>query len=243
LSAKIEAEYFDGYLEQYGEFDPFEPQGWMTIREGFQRMVAPDGKKFTMLDVGCGTGQSRQIYAGFFGSYTGIDLSGGALRKARAKFPQDTWQEADACAMPFPDACFDLVAFSSVLHHIPVYADALKECHRVLKPGGQVFAFDPNLLHPAMALFRSPKSPLYIPTGVSPNERPLLPRDLRGAFVESGFGAIRQVAHSRIPFRAVAPKNFQKFLKLYNVLDGLWESVGLGRHFGTFVLTAGQKPL
>ena len=113
----------------------------------------------------------------------------------------------------------------------------------VLEPGGRVFAFDPNLLHPAMALFRWPKSPFYIAEGVSPNESPLLPGTLRRAFEAAGFADIRQRCLSGIAYREVAPRGINALLSVYNAADRVFEAVGLGRWFGTFVLTCGRKPL
>ena len=195
-----------------------------------------------LLDVGCGTGRSRQIYAGSFARYTGVDLSAAALAAARREFPADEWVEADACRLPFPDHQFDVVAFSSLLHHIPDFPVAVREGFRVLRPGGVAFAYDPNVRHPAMALFRHPRSPLYLKQGVSPNERPLRPSALRAAFEATGFVNIRQRCQSDIPYRKVAPKLLNAVLGLYNVADWVWERVGLGRVFGTFVITVAEKP-
>ena len=149
---------------------------------------------------------------------------------------------ADAGRLPFPDGSFDVVAFSSVLHHIPDFTPAVREAYRVLRPGGRAFAFDPNVLNPAMALFRHPHSPLYSPVGVSPNERPLPPGRLRRVFREAGFAAVGQRGQSDLPYRAVAPKLLNATLPLYNIADRVLERVGLGRVFGSFVVTYGTKP-
>ena len=105
-----------------------------------------------------------------------------------------------------------------------------------------MFAFDPNLLHPAMALFRHPRSPLYQTAGVSPNERPLLPSALRQAVVGAGFIGLRQHCQSNIAYRKVAPRLLNALLGAYNVADRLWEHFGLGRWFGAFIVTAADKP-
>src|SRR5437667_81934 len=78
---------------------------------------------------------------------------------------------------------------------------ALTEAARVLRPGGWAFAFDPNLLHPAMLLFRHPRSPLYNSRGVTPDERPLHPRVLRDDFAAAGFAGLGQRCQSDIPYR------------------------------------------
>jgi SAM-dependent methyltransferase len=234
-----ERTFFDQYVADHGDFNPFAPRGWQTLARRFREMVGPSPTD-RLLDVGCGTGHSRVIYAGAVGSYVGVDLSPASVAAARAAFPQNDWRVADACALPFADESFDVVAFSSVLHHIPDVPAALREARRVLRPGGRVFAFDPNLLHPAMALFRHPNSPGYIPEGVSPSERPLMPPMLATAFRRAGFRRVRQRAQSDIPYRAVAPRRLNAALAAYNLADWVWERVGLGLVFGTFVLTCGQ---
>lgn len=239
-AARVEAAYFDGLVSQEGEFNPFADSGWATIRRRFEEFVAPR-PGLAILDIGCGTGQSRRLYVDWAAEYTGVDLSEIALERARKKYPSDRWQCCDARELPWESGTFDLVAYSSVLHHIPDFDVALAEGLRVLKPGGHAFAFDPNLLHPAMALIRHPKSPLYSSNGVSPNEAPVLPSRLRRGFSSAGFVEVRQRAQSDIAYREVAPRLLNACLKLYNLADHWYERIGLGKTFGTFVITCGRK--
>jgi SAM-dependent methyltransferase len=44
----------------------------------------------------------------------------------------------DCSRLPFPDASFDTVSFVACINHIPERSQALKEAHRVLRPGGRV---------------------------------------------------------------------------------------------------------
>ena len=240
MSGLREGEVFDALVREAGDFNPFAARGWRTLERRFRAWLG-SGRPRRLLDVGCGTGRSRQIYAGQAGFYAGVDLSQGALRRARRLAPETAWASADALRLPFADRSFDVVAFSSVLHHLPDRQAALGEARRVLRPGGWVFAFDPNLLHPAMALFRHPRSPLYQRAGVSPHERPLLPGELRRDFLATGFCDIRQRAQADIPYRAVAPRWLDAGLKLYNAADWLMARSGLGRWLGSFVLTAGRR--
>jgi len=236
-----EQEFFDSLVRNQGSFNPFSDRGWQTIERRFVEFVQPlSGER--LLDIGCGTGESRQLYVNHVGDYSGIDLSEASIKYARRQYPDSAWDVADACELPHPDASFDIVAFSSVLHHIDDYSQALVEAFRVLRPGGRVFAFDPNAFHPAMALFRNPNSPLYIAEGVSPNERPLRPHDLRSSFVAAGFDSVLQRCQSDIPYRAVAPRLINSVLSIYNFADCVWEAVGAGRRFGTFVITSGTRP-
>ncbi|MEA2560794.1 MAG: hypothetical protein QOH06_2298 [Acidobacteriota bacterium] len=226
-------------MHEHGDFNPFTDHGWKTLASRFASAIP--GERLRVLDVGCGTGQSRQIYIDRSSLYVGLDLSLESLRLARGRFESE-WMQADACRLPVRSGTFDVAAFSSVLHHLGDRQAALAEALRVLRPGGWAFAFDPNLLHPAMLLFRHPRSPLYKTEGVSPDEQPLLPSVLRRDFQQAGFAAIGQRGQSDIPYRAVAPKGLDSLLPLYNRADWLWEKSGLGRWFGTFVVTWGRKP-
>src|SRR4051812_43407181 len=118
--SKREAEFFDALADAHGEFNPFEPRGWRTLRNAFERLIHCGGRP-VLLDVGCGTGQSRQIYIDCVGRYLGVDLSFRGLQMARRSFPMNLWIHADAAKLPVTDGSIDIVAFSSVLHHVGDY--------------------------------------------------------------------------------------------------------------------------
>lgn len=240
-ATETERAFFDTVVTEQGEIHSFAPAGWKVIERRFLKDIAPRGSE-SLLDVGCGTGESRQVYRDHVKRYTGLDLSGKAVERAATRFPNDAWHIGDATALRFPHESFDIVAFSSVLHHLDDFQKALAEAVRVLRPGGRVFAFDPNVYHPAMGLLRHPKSPLYLSQGVSPNEKPLRPRALHRAFRTAGLEVTSQSAQSGIAYQDVAPPLVRLGLGAFNVVDRVWQAVGLGRWFGTFVITCGRKP-
>jgi SAM-dependent methyltransferase len=240
-AAGRESEYFDRLIAEQGDFNPFTDAAWAILTGRFEALLPTSGA-LELLDVGCGAGASLQVYRHRAKRYVGLDLSSKAIEIAQRKAPEHEWLVGDACRLPFADECFDCVAFSNVLHHIPEFPRALAEAFRVTRPGGAVFAFDPNVLHPAMFLLRHPRSPLYRREGVSEDERPLLPSALRAAFHAAGLRGIRQECRSGLAYRRVAVEAINARLGFFNAVDGLWQAVGLGRWFGTFVLTVGQKP-
>lgn len=237
----IERRHFEQLVEEAGDFNPFQDRAWRLLEGCFDAAVAPRSQ-LDVLDIGCGTGRSSTIYRRRQRSYIGLDLALTGLRLARQRLPALRWVEADAIELPIGDQAVDVVAFSSVLHHLPDRLPALREALRVLRPGGVIFAFDPNLLHPPMALFRHPASPLYISQGVSPLERPLLGRALRRDFAAAGCADVEQFARSGLPYRAVAPPLLNAGLALYNVCDQLLQLSGLGRWLGSFLITVGRRP-
>jgi ubiquinone/menaquinone biosynthesis C-methylase UbiE len=105
----------------------------------------------SVLDVGCGTGSlaiAAKRHVSSTGTVHGIDASPAmikrAMRKAHRRGIAVEFQQALAEALPFPDAQFDLVLSTVMLHHLPRLArrQCAGEIRRVLKPGGRVLVVD-----------------------------------------------------------------------------------------------------
>lgn len=103
------------------------------------------------LELGAGTGffLLNLMQAGLATRGVVTDISAGmvevAVRNAKALGLDVTGEVADAEALPFADASFDLVLGHAVLHHIPDVELAIREVLRVLKPGGRfVFCGEPT---------------------------------------------------------------------------------------------------
>lgn len=96
-----------------------------------------------VLELGCGAGWlwdkgGPTIPAEL--DLTLSDLSPGmvteALARVRGRWPEAAGQAADAAALPFEDASFDIVLAMHMLYHLPEPALGVAEIARVLKPGG-----------------------------------------------------------------------------------------------------------
>src|SRR5207253_747698 len=94
-----------------------------------------------VLEIGCGLGTDGAQFAQAGADYTGVDLTEAAIELARKRFElfglQGNFQTADAEKLDFADDTFDIVYSHGVLHHTPATDAAIREIHRVLKPGGQ----------------------------------------------------------------------------------------------------------
>jgi SAM-dependent methyltransferase len=97
-----------------------------------------------ILDVGCGTGEITARLAELYerASLVGVDLIAGHLETARTRCSafagRVAFREADAFALPFPDAAFDLVVCRHMLQAVPSPDAAMAEMVRVLRPGGRL---------------------------------------------------------------------------------------------------------
>jgi SAM-dependent methyltransferase len=80
----------------------------------------------------------------------GIDISGPVIRLARREFDAAPLLAAgaDVRALPFADATFDFVYSMGTIEHFAESDVALRECLRVLKPGGLALVGVPNRLDP-----------------------------------------------------------------------------------------------
>jgi len=100
-----------------------------------------EAKGLRVLEIGCGLGTDGAQFAKAGAIYTGVDLTEAAVELAQKRFElfdlPGTFRTADAEQLDFPNESFDLVYSHGVLHHTPDTVGAIREVHRVLKPGGR----------------------------------------------------------------------------------------------------------
>jgi ubiquinone/menaquinone biosynthesis C-methylase UbiE/DNA-binding transcriptional ArsR family regulator len=101
----------------------------------------------TMLDLGTGTGRLLELFAPFYQSAVGIDMSREMLAVARAKLEnakitKASIRQGDVSAPPVERGRFDLVTIHQVLHYLDEPQVALNEAARALRAGGTLLVVD-----------------------------------------------------------------------------------------------------
>lgn len=124
-------EFFDEVeRHRYTEYAP-----WMREVMGFDKFAGA-----RLLEVGCGMGSDLLQFARGGAIVTGADLTPRSVETSRHRFrlyeQPGTFVLADGEHLPFADNSFDVVYSNGVLHHTPDTAGAVRDVHRVLKPGG-----------------------------------------------------------------------------------------------------------
>lgn len=101
----------------------------------------PIGPSDRVLDLGCGTGIVARVLRDRLGGgvrIAGVDVSAPMIAKARSLAPEIEWHEANAMALPFGPAAFDLILSQQMVQFVPDPLAALREARRVLAPGGRM---------------------------------------------------------------------------------------------------------
>jgi SAM-dependent methyltransferase len=110
----------------------------MKVHERVARILA-DEPPGLVLDVPAGLGPMAEAAERAGHRVVGLDL-----------FPESGFQgvQADACGtLPFADGSFDCVLSMEGIEHFENQAGFVRECARVLKPGGTFLLTTPNVLH------------------------------------------------------------------------------------------------
>lgn len=182
-----------GILNQLEDFNP--------LRMSYFRRVTGPLRGLSVLDIGCGGGLLSEALHEDGASVSGVDVSAASIREAqrhaRGRQLAIDYRIADATALPFPNASFDLIVASEVLEHVANVDAVLDEVARALKPGG-IFAFDtPNRTWTARFLLICLGEYVLrrIPKGTHDGRRFIRPAEL----------------NQKLREREIAPQNIQGF--------------------------------
>jgi SAM-dependent methyltransferase len=119
----------------------------------FGRAMLPRSSKGRFLDVGCSLGffldgvrqtSGWQVY--------GVEISAEAAGFAREKLNLDV-RCGNLESLDYPDSFFDFLHVNNVLEHVKDPSGFLKECRRLLRPGGRMYLSVPNGLAESAGLW------------------------------------------------------------------------------------------
>ncbi|XYI02241.1 class I SAM-dependent methyltransferase [Sorangium sp. So ce1128] len=184
---KIEAEFFDEVtkrtLHQGDVVDPLALSRYSAARlrkrfnKEFSVQALGDLHGKRLLDVGCGDGDNTVLFAKLGAQATGIDISPGAVDRARRRARVNGVEEQTRFVCTpietanIEDNSFDIIWCNAILHHmiteLPLVMDRLT---RWAKPGALLLFAEPINLTRTLRRLRTK---LPIPTDATPDERPL----------------------------------------------------------------------
>ncbi|WP_414830373.1 methyltransferase domain-containing protein [Alteromonas sp. H39] len=91
----------------------------------------------SLLDIGCGTGRHTHSLARRGGVVQGLDIAPGMLAYASERYPEVTFHQGHAEALPFASQSFDQLFSSMALQWCQSPLTVMHEMQRVLKKGGR----------------------------------------------------------------------------------------------------------
>ncbi len=161
------------------------------LRSHFPGMAPPR----RILDLGCGIGVHAQAIAREFpaAEYHGVDVAAGLLKfghlLAEERGVPIHFHQRDAARTGFPDASFDLV-LSNILFHETNAArlpQILRECRRVLRPGGAMLHVDVPTQVSRLPLEDQVMNDWQVRWNGEPFWTAFAERDMRAEIVAAGF--------------------------------------------------------
>jgi 2-polyprenyl-3-methyl-5-hydroxy-6-metoxy-1,4-benzoquinol methylase len=129
----------------------FTPDGYRAALPGKVRLLLRlveeehgiDAGRASILDFGCHDGAVVEVLRRDGLDVSGFDVAQGKDTAAWGR-PHIRYVDLARYAIPWPDASFDVVYSHHVLEHVADYGAALRELHRVLKPGGAMVHLFPS---------------------------------------------------------------------------------------------------
>lgn len=238
---KLERKFFDRYAGQR-RYEVLGEKGYQKLLGEFQGLVRPR-KGEELIELGCGAGAFTQRLTKLNLDITGMDISFKSIALAKKNVPDVEFMVGDIEDTGFKNNSFDIIIYSGVLHHFPDLSKVLGEGFRILRPGGRLFSYDPNLRNPIMWLYRHPKSPLYSSKGLTPNERLLTKEEIERELKKAVFKKVKVESISGITYKSIEDKIASKFLPLYNLWESLFARLSISKRRGSFLISYGLKEI
>jgi len=157
---------------------------------------APTG---SLLEIGCGTGFYTRHLAPYIDKreYIATDISNEMLSIAQATSSgvikdNVSWKVENCLEYSFNESSVSIITGHGILHHLPLES-AIKEMARILKPGGKIAFYEPNILNPYVWLIKT--IPKMRPQGDTEDETAVNPFKITKLLKKYGFCKIKVIPY------------------------------------------------
>jgi SAM-dependent methyltransferase len=117
---------------------------WFRRHEVVYRRLADRCADRDVLEAGCGEGYGADLIADVARSVVGLDYDEATVAHVRARYPRVDVRHGNLADLPLPDAAVDVVVNFQVIEHLWDQPQFVRECLRVLRPGGVLMMSTPN---------------------------------------------------------------------------------------------------
>ncbi|MFN8149156.1 MAG: methyltransferase domain-containing protein [Candidatus Nanopelagicales bacterium] len=142
---------------------------WFARHEAVYRWVveryADRLRDGVVVEAGSGEGYgARMLHDAGARLVLALELDEAAARHAATAYPAVTTSRANLAALPVADASADLLVCLQVVEHLWDLAAFLRDCRRVLRPGGVAVVSTPNrpVFSPGLGRGEKPTNPFHV---------------------------------------------------------------------------------
>ncbi|MBP2476893.1 SAM-dependent methyltransferase [Crossiella equi] len=151
---------------------------WFRRHEAAYAALLPHCAGATVLEAGCGEGYGADLIASVAARVVGLDYDALTVAHVARAYPRVAVLRGNLASLPLRDGAVDVVANLQVLEHLWDQEGFLRECLRVLRPGGRLLLTTPNRITFSPGR-DTPLNPFHT--------RELAPAELDGLLREAGF--------------------------------------------------------
>ncbi|MGH3318993.1 MAG: class I SAM-dependent methyltransferase [Streptosporangiaceae bacterium] len=119
---------------------------WFRRHEIAYAAIVPHVRGAKVLDVGCGEGYGSAMLADHAAQVIALDYDPLTVAHAHRQYPSLAVVSGNAVTLPVTDGSVDAVVALQVVEHLWDQQAFVRECARVLRPGGRAWLSTPNRL-------------------------------------------------------------------------------------------------
>lgn len=117
---------------------------WFRRHEAAYELLAPRCSGRTVLEAGCGEGYGADLLSHNTSRVLALDYDAYTLAHVRRCYPHLGATRGNLANLPVRTGAVQVVVNLQVIEHLWDQAQFLRECHRVLAPGGELLLSTPN---------------------------------------------------------------------------------------------------